>query len=278
MNYFKILHRTTICILLVSGLMSCHEEPDFLGDNTTSLGNFPKIYMNPLTPDQDSYKPGEVISTTLEFFSTSDIQEIRIYSEIDDGEKKLENTFPYRPAFSEVKSQDTLVISYTVPELQESARITITAEIVNVNTLTDEASQSFDVILDCPPGSIAGTYLATTVVTTPFDGTYDNTGDPYEVTITDLGNDQYAITDITGGLYGEFYADLYGVSDLPATISRNECQVSAVDVPEDPVFEAAFGINLLNATGVIGVNVSGELTIDFSNEAGDTGTSQLIKQ
>jgi hypothetical protein len=264
--------------------VSCSETPDFLGDNSETIGVTPNIYMNPLSApanEAEGYQSGEVVSTSLEFFSTTDIQEIRVYSKIGDGERQLETTIPYTPAFSQLKSQDTLVISYTIPELQESARITIFAEIVNVNTLTDEASQSLDLILACPPGSIAGTYLATTSATTPFDGEYDNTGTPYEVTITDLGNNEYLISDITGGLYGEFYPAAYpsiDVMELPADLTRDKCQVFAVDVPDDPAFEAAFGPNLLQASGVIGVSVSGDLTIDFFNSAGDSGSSKLIRQ
>ncbi len=272
-------------ILMISFLaVSCSETPDFIGDNSETVGITPNIYMNPLSNpanQEDGYQMGEVITTSLEFFSTTDIQEIRVYSKIGNADRELEVTIPYMPAFSQLKSQDTLVISYTIPELQESARITIFAEIVNVNTLTDEASQSIDVILECPDGSIAGTYLATTIATTPFDGEYDNTGTPYEVTIMDLGNNEYLISDITGGLYGEFYPAAYpsiDVMELPADLTRDKCQVFAVDVPDDPAFEAAFGPNFLQAIGVIGVSVSGDLTIDFFNSAGDSGSSKLIKQ
>lgn len=266
-----------LCFLTVS----CSETPDFVGENTETIGVTPNIHINAWSApanEDDGYQAGEVITTSVEFFSDEAIQEIRFYSQIGSNDRQLEATFPYTAAFSERKSQDTLVISYTIPELQESARIFLIAEVVGVNKLTDEDSEFVDIILTCPDGSIAGTYLATTVATTPFDGPYDNTGNPYEVTITDLGNNEYMISDITGGLYGEFYAPLYGVDDLPAELTREKCQAFAVDVPEDPQFEAAFGPNLLQATVTIGKSPSGELTIDFANEAGDSGSSKLVRQ
>ena len=63
---------------------------------------------------------------------------------------------------------------------------------------------------------------------TPFDGQYDNTGTPYTVTITDNGDGTYAISDVTGGLYGEFYADAYSqmvYKTLPATLDRDGCEI-----------------------------------------------------
>ncbi len=125
-----------------------------------------------------------------------------------------------------------------------------------------------------------GSYLATTVATTPFDGDYDNTETPYTVTIVDNEDGTITISDLTGGLYGEHYPPLYestGVTDLPATLTiSEEGAVTGENIPDDPGFVEAFGdgsFDVSNGT----VDENGVFTYTFTNTAGDTGTVTLVK-
>lgn len=171
-------------------------------------------------------------------------------------------------------------VSYTASndDLVKTDVITLTITLMAANGLSSSEVVK-TVIPDCP-NNIAGTYLATTDVETPFDGQYDNTGTPYTVTITDNGDGTYTISDVTGGLYGEFYADAYssdGVQALPATLDRDGCEIGATDVPEDPGFEARFGPNLLTTTGGV-IDGVGTITYQFTNDSGDDGGTILVKQ
>jgi hypothetical protein len=262
-------------------LTGCYEEPDWLGDNTVSLGNFPVISSFSVV-DNREFELGETVELDLRFWSDAPIQEIVLSSLIGDTKTEAA-TFGYTPNFAEDSQTDKLLMSYTIPnELPEDvSSISLEVNIINENGLN--RTRTVTVNVNVPPvcagvETIAGTYLATTSATTPFDGAYDNTGSPYEVTITET-DDGFLVSDITGGLYGEFYAAAYanlGVQDLPALLMRNECEVSATDVPEDPGFEAEFGANLLNATGNIAAD--GTITIEYTNEAGDVGTTVLAPQ
>ena len=156
------LRYLSIACLAASTLVSCYEEDTFLEDNITETGrSFPNIYMNEIG---DSYSRGQSVQVELEFFSDETIDELRFYQEVDGGERQLLTTNPYQPAFSMIKSQDTLVINYLVPDVDPGTEILLVAEIVNENELTDESSRSFDVVNPVPNLTVANTLSA-------FDGT-----------------------------------------------------------------------------------------------------------
>ncbi|MEN7548120.1 hypothetical protein AAG747_09370 [Rapidithrix thailandica] len=132
--------------VMALGLFSCYEEDNFLEDNITDTGrSFPNIYMNEI---QSEYLSGEKVTVELEFFSDDPIKEIKLYEIItteDDTDTTLLSTNPYQPAFSKVKSQDTLVLYYEVPVIDQNTEITLDAEVINENTLTDNSARTFKV-------------------------------------------------------------------------------------------------------------------------------------
>ena len=145
------------CMAMVT-LVSCYDEDTFLEENITETGrSFPNIYMNEIS---DTYSPGESVLVELEFFSDETIDALRVYQVIDGGERQLVAAQPYQPAFSMIKSQDTLVMNYLVPDVSPGAEILLVAEIVNENKLTDESSRSFDVVNPVPNLTIANTLSA----------------------------------------------------------------------------------------------------------------------
>jgi len=263
--------------LIVLSVTACYEEPDWLGDNTTpGAGNFPVISLFELTNGEE-FAPGETAQMSLYYFSVDEIDRIVLFSIIDGNETEVQS-FAYQPNFDETQQTDRLDMSYTVPaEVPGGTVITLKVEIFNKNGLTRSAEVTIRTPDTCPPGSIAGDYLATTIASTPFDGDYDNSASPYAVTISETGEEnRFLVSDITGGLYAELYAPIYGVSALPGELVREGCNVSATNVPEDPVFQAQFGDNFLNATGTI--DAEGVITYTFTNDAGDSGTVTLVRQ
>ncbi|MDE0471034.1 MAG: hypothetical protein OXH57_03765 [Ekhidna sp.] len=179
-------------------------------------------------------------------------------------------------------------LTYTASNAQLEAGDIITITIVL--TASNDLSNSLvitTVIPDCPE-VIGGSYLATTIGETPFDGAYDNSASPHPVTITDNGDGTYDISDVTGGLYGDLYAKIYtepgadegkecdAVTDLPATLVRDGCTIGATDIPDDAGFVCWLGSNPMQASGII--DGKGVITISFSNVAEDNGTTTLVRQ
>lgn len=141
----KISHLIKISLLLVITVFmftSCYEENIWLEDNIVATGeHYPLIYMNTL--DRDEYQAGENIEVLLEFSSLGELKEIVFYEKIGDAERKEVSRTPYQPAFSQIKSQDTLALNYTVPTVTDTISISLEAEAVNANGLTKSSSQNF---------------------------------------------------------------------------------------------------------------------------------------
>ncbi len=252
---------------------SCEDDQD---PEYEVIGVIPTVIITSNTPG--SLDLGATYDIDITFYSPNvNITALELVETIGTGTETIIETVPFSD-FDRFGSK-VRTFNYAPPataQAGDEVTVAIRAQAANGLSALDDFTA---VISDCPSASLEGTYLATTMATTPFDGPYDNTGSPYEVTITDNGDGTFDITDITGGLYGEFYAGIYtnlGVAALPATFDRDGCGVSVEDVPEDPGFQGAFGDNLLDATGI--VDAMGNITINFTNDAGDAGTSVLEKQ
>lgn len=136
----QILPLSILAVLLVS----CYEEENWLEDNIIPSGEYyPTIYLNALPSELSAGAQGTIV---LEFASQGTLDEIRLYQQIGEEEETLVSASPYQPAFSEVKAQDTLALSYTVPLVQDTVEITLRAEAANDNGLTDSSDDSFDAI------------------------------------------------------------------------------------------------------------------------------------
>ncbi|TRX53016.1 hypothetical protein FNH22_21125 [Fulvivirga sp. M361] len=269
--------RKFIYVLLALAVIvqtACEEDQEDLEYRV--IGALPTVIITSDTPT--ALDLGATYNIDVLFYSPSiDITSLELVETIGDGAETIleaELFSNFNRFGSQVRS-----FAYTPPMSAEPGdEIIIEVRAIAANGLIRNPAFSA-VVSDCPSASLEGTYLAVTTAQTPFDGPYDNTGSPFEVVITDNDNGTFGITDITGGLYGEFYADIYsnlGVVSLPAVLDRNSCEVSADDVPEDPGFQGSFGDNFLDATGVI--DGIGSITINFSNDSGDSGTTILVKQ
>jgi len=182
-----------------------------------------------------------------------------------------ETTFTFSLIDNEEKSEDEpKVFVISLPE-DQGPKTTAEASSVTITILDDD--------LSCPI-QLGGEYLATTIGGTPFDGDYDNSENPYPVTIIDNEDGTYTFSDVTGGLYGELYASIYvdpgntgtcdPLSGLVATLARDEdCITIGATVPDHPGFVCWLGPNDMTVTGTIADD--GVVTIDFENTAGDNG-------
>lgn len=137
--------RSCLPALMVVGLLSsCYEEEVWLEDNITPTGEyFPTIYMNDLASE---YAAGESVSVVLEFASQGMLEEIVLSQQIGEEDPTVVSSTPYQPAFSEKKAQDTLALTYVVPNVTDTVEITLTAEAVNANGLTKSSSNTFEAI------------------------------------------------------------------------------------------------------------------------------------
>ena len=108
------------------------------------------------------------------------------------------------------------------------------------------------------PSDLAGTYRTVTVGT---GGTLNS-----QVTITEIETLTYRISDITGGLYSQ----IYGEEDNPAIFTDLCNDLTVFDQPD-----VVFGNDIFNGTGR--VNPDGTITISWSNEREDSGTTILTR-
>ena len=123
------------CLVLTVSMTGCYDEPDWLGDNTTTEGkNFPVI-SGLSTTNGDIFKSNEVVNLDLDFWSDDDIAEIRLIEKID-GTERLVETYDYAPNFQEDSQTDELLMDYIVPPLTEETEIVLAVEIINENGLS----------------------------------------------------------------------------------------------------------------------------------------------
>lgn len=126
-------------------LTGCYEEPDWLGDNTVSLGNFPVISSFSVVDDRE-FELGETVELDLRFWSDAPIQEIVLSSLIGDTKAEVA-TFGYTPNFAEDSQTDKLLMSYTIPnELPDGvSSISLEVNIINENGLNRTRTVTVDV-------------------------------------------------------------------------------------------------------------------------------------
>ena len=136
------LYHFLLASILMGLLASCYEEEVWLEDNITPTGEYyPTIYMNDL---EDEYPVGTGVRVVLEFASQGTLEEIVLYQKIGKGAaEEVVSRSPYQPAFSEKKAQDTLAFTYTVPVVADTTEITLRAEAVNANGLTNSSANTF---------------------------------------------------------------------------------------------------------------------------------------
>src|ERR1044071_2640394 len=137
-NIIQIFILTAVAIFY-----SCTKSKDFIADNTTptGIGSRP-VSTNPLRDlaaaanlDGRTYTVGSSFTTEIQFFSESPIKEINLYNTIGTGARTKIGTWPYTPAFSQIKRMDTLLVTYTMPAAPVSTKIKLEYEILNQNAL-----------------------------------------------------------------------------------------------------------------------------------------------
>ena len=144
MNKTVYLYQLLLAVLIVGLLASCYEEENWLEDNITPTGKYyPTIYMNDL---EKEYSSGADVRVVLEFASQGTLEKINLYQQLDTAAEEVVSTYPYQPAFSPKKAQDTLALTYVVPAVADTLKITLRAEAVNANGLTQSSSNSFEAI------------------------------------------------------------------------------------------------------------------------------------
>ncbi|HJW30673.1 MAG TPA: hypothetical protein VJ508_15675, partial [Saprospiraceae bacterium] len=127
--------------------------------------------------------------------------------------------------------------------------------------------------ITCPPLDISGTYNVVSAVGRSTDGCCpeETTVSGDKVTVTVLDATTFAVSDITGGLYFEWY-DVYGITgpnDTPGKLAYNCQEVLITDTPEP------FGTQM-QGSGTYDP-ASGRIVYSWSNGYGDQGTVTLVR-
>jgi hypothetical protein len=143
MKSYPSIIRLGLVTLVVCGLFACKKETDFVTDHTTlALGSYP-VSANPLvdlingvgTVNNREYTANTPLAFELQYWSDAPIKEINFYHTVGTAARERLLNKPYVPAYSKIKSADTLVINYLVPQVRAATTIRLEAEIVNENTL-----------------------------------------------------------------------------------------------------------------------------------------------
>ena len=133
-----------IIIFVVSGLIACTKNEDFIKQNVTETGvGYYPLSANTLVDiatnaniNNASYTGGATFKTELQFISQSPVKEINLYSTVGTAARNKIATYPYAPARSTIKGTDTLLVPYTVPTgLAVGTPIKLEYEIFNQNGL-----------------------------------------------------------------------------------------------------------------------------------------------
>lgn len=127
----------------------------------------------------------------------------------------------------------------------------------------------------CPPVNISGTYMVTSATGTSTDGCCPDpvalSGDIVTITPVAGSTTNFVISDLTGGVYLEFY-DVYGITspdDTPGTVSFN-CNEISFNTPEP--FQTSFvGEGFWD-------EATGTLTYTWTNGYADAGAVTLVRQ
>jgi hypothetical protein len=112
----KIFRSFLLLILVVTIASSCYKEKDFWADNATITDKaVPFIYMYAL--DSTTFTPGTKARVLLEFYCKDPLKEIRLHQSLATitGARTQISAEAYKPAYSQIRQMDTLVLSYTVP-------------------------------------------------------------------------------------------------------------------------------------------------------------------
>jgi len=119
-------------LTLVFFVASCYEQEEWLDKNVTYTNKaVPSIYLYPL--DSTSFIRGGRVRMLLEFWCNDPMKEIRIYQSTGATStttpRTLVKTEAYKPAYSLLRQQDTLVTFVDVPaNLAASTRVWLYAE------------------------------------------------------------------------------------------------------------------------------------------------------
>lgn len=144
MKNIKIKH--SLFVMIASSLIffSCFEEDNFLDENLTLTGrHFPVVADFYL--EESSYVAGTTANAIAVYWSEGDISELELYATVGAADEILVSTTPFSPNLVDSVRANVTVLPYTVPNVVSGTTIDLRVSVVNTNTLTKDADDSFDV-------------------------------------------------------------------------------------------------------------------------------------
>lgn len=257
-------------ITLASVFQSCEE--DLLVDRLTEPGAIPVI--SDVTSGFFNFNDPATAQIGFSLATKgTDVTSVSILKSINGSEPVAHATISTLPATVNVTLADAL--SGTGVALGDVAVGDVVSLIFVCNTADGRALKSgatFDAPVSCP-SALAGTYSSVASGTST-DGCCPDpiTGFASTVTLTDLGDGNYEVSDFSGGLYLEWY-DVYGITstnDSPCNIQDVCGTLTIVNTTEPFGTVVTGGGSVDSATGVI--------TITWENGYADQGTIVLTPQ
>ncbi len=264
-----------IALLFSLTLSSCYEEEKY-ADNL-SLG------ATLVVSGDEAFILGETeqidLEVSLEENSSAPVQAIILEKQLVTSEGNSDVvTQTFDPG-----ADGTIELSFTTSEL--FADVPVNGIILDAEDLNPGDRWEFDFKVQMADGRVLSpgrgdgslnvsftckSDLAGTYSTVTDGGTGDGSGGTassfsdlaYEVTITEVSAGRYRLSDITGGLYAVGYGD----SDNPVEFTDICNQISVNSQPD-----VVYGGDEFNGTGT--VNEDGTITITWSNNWGDNGTT-----
>lgn len=135
-----------ILVLIAFGVTSCHDEPDWLGDNTETEGrHFPVI--GTLSASETIVATGDMIELDMRFWSLDPIKETEVIEKLSTADEyNVVETIPYTFNFNEETQDEQLIINYTAPSVADTMVYQVGARVINENGLTRERVVDITVI------------------------------------------------------------------------------------------------------------------------------------
>lgn len=135
-----------IALILTVLITACHDEPDWLGDNTTTEGNhFPVI--GTLTASSTTVSSGGSIELDMRYWSLDPIRETALIEKAEGAaDFTIVDTYPYTFNFNAETQDEQLIMTYIAPAVSDTSEYEVGARVINENGLTRERTVSITVL------------------------------------------------------------------------------------------------------------------------------------
>lgn len=152
----KTIFKALLLGFITVSISSCYNDDNWLDDNMEETGRSVPMIASFTTSDED-YSSGAEITLDLRYWSNDDIEQIDFFAQVE-GHPELDDlrVIPYEEAYSELSRTDSLLITYTVPDVPSGTDFGFQVVVKNENGLTASSDQVRESPTGVPEGRDGG--------------------------------------------------------------------------------------------------------------------------